>query len=406
MSREYTILIPDMLPAHFKLIGKIMKNYGYNVELLETAGPEIVESGLKSVHNDTCYPALLVVGQFMEALKSGKYDINKTALMITQTGGGCRASNYIYLLRKALKKGGYGHIPVISLNFSGLDKQASFKFTVPMAFQLIYSALLCDLVMLLYNQCKPYEKVSGSSENAQDEAFELCCGLFKKGKMISYGRVQNMYREIINIFEKVGRTGEKKIKVGIVGEIYVKYSPLGNNDLEKFLRISGAETVVPGLLDFFMYCITNSINDRKLYGNKFFKAKIYKIAYSWLLKKQADIIAAIKENGGFEPPASFDKTMEGAIEYISPGVKMGEGWLLTAEMVELINSGAENIVCAQPFGCLPNHIIGKGMIKKIKEKNPRANIVAIDYDPGATKANQENRIKLMISIAKQNLKNT
>ena len=405
MNKEYTILIPDMLPAHFRLIGKIMKNYGYNVELLENAGPEIAEWGLKSVHNDTCYPALLVVGQFLAALKSGKYDIGKTALMITQTGGGCRASNYIYLLKKALKKGGYGHIPVISLNFSGLSRQNSFKFTVPMAFQLIYSVLLCDLAMLLYNQCKPYEKIPGSSEDAQDEAFDLCCGLFKKGKMISYKTVKNTYKSVIDIFGKIERKNEKKIKVGIVGEIYVKYSPLGNNDLEKFLRLSGAETVVPGLLDFFMYCITNSINDRKLYGTKFFKAKIYKIAYKWLLKKQADMIAAIKENGGFEPPASFETTEKRAKEYISPGVKMGEGWLLTAEMIELIHSGAENIVCAQPFGCLPNHIIGKGMIKKIKEKNPKANIVAIDYDPGATKINQENRIKLMLSIAKQNLQN-
>jgi len=399
-KKEYTILIPDMLPSHFKLIGKIMENYGYNVKLLESSGPEIVESGLKSVHNDTCYPALLVIGQFISALESGKYDKDKTALMITQTGGGCRASNYIYLLRKALKKGGYGHIPIISMNFSGLDKKTSFKFTLPMAFQFIYSVLLGDLVMLLYNQCKPYEIIPKSSEKAESEAFEFCRGLFKKGKMVSYKTVKNTYKKVIDIFGKVERTNEKKIKVGIVGEIYVKYSPLGNNDLEKFLRFAGAETVVPGLLDFFMYCVTNSVNDRTLYGNKFFKAKIYKIAYHWLLKKQSDVIAAIKQNGGFEPPASFDKTMEGAKEYISPGVKMGEGWLLTAEMIELIHSGSENIVCAQPFGCLPNHIIGKGMIKKIKEKNPEANIVAIDYDPGATKINQENRIKLMISIAK------
>jgi len=405
MRKDFKILIPDMLPAHFKLIGKIMENYGYDVELLENTGPKIVEWGLKSVHNDTCYPALLVIGQFIEALKSGRYETDKTALMITQTGGGCRASNYIYLLKKALIKNGYGQIPIISLNFSGLDKKSSFKFTIPMAFQLVYSVVLCDLAMLLYNQCKPYEIVRGSSENAREEAFSMCCGLFKKGKMVSYKSVKSMYRDIIEIFGKIERKSEKKIKVGIVGEIYIKYSPFGNNELENFLRLAGAETVVPGLLDFFMYCVTNSVNDRKLYGNKFFKAKIYKIAYGWLLKKQSDVISAIKENSAFEPPANFGETMEKAKEYISPGVKMGEGWLLTAEMIELINSGAENIVCAQPFGCLPNHIIGKGMIKKIKEKNPKANIVAIDYDPGATKINQENRLKLMLAIAEHNFQN-
>ena len=405
MKKDYTVLIPNMLPVHFKLIGKIMQNYGYNVELLETTGKQIADAGLKSVHNDTCYPALLVIGQFIDAIESGKYDKNKIALMITQTGGGCRASNYIYLLRKALEKRGYGYIPVISLNFSGLDKKASFKFTVPMAFQLLYSILFGDLIMLLYNQCKPYEIIKNSSDIAENDAFEICHNLFKKGKMISYKTIKDIYINIINIFNKVERRNEVKIKVGVVGEIYVKYSPLGNNNLEEFLRSAGAEVVVPGLLDFCMYCVTNSIVDRKLYGNKFIKANAYNFAYKWLLKKQSDFISVIKENSGFTPPVRFDVTMEKAKEYISHGVKMGEGWLLTAEIIELIHADAGNIVCTQPFGCLPNHIVGKGMMRKIKEKNPEANIVAIDYDPGATKINQENRIKLMISVAKRNLKN-
>jgi len=404
MKKDYTILIPNMLPVHFKLIGKIMQNYGYNVELLETTGNQIADAGLKSVHNDTCYPALLVIGQFIDALESGRYDKNKTALMITQTGGGCRASNYIHLLRKALEKRGYGYIPVISLNFSGLDKKASFKINIPMAFQLFYSILFGDLIMLLYNQCKPYEIIKNDSEKAENEAFEICNNLFKKGKMISYKTVKNTYKKIIDIFNKVERRTEVKIKVGIVGEIYVKYSPLGNNDLEEFLRSVGAEVVVPGLLDFCMYCVTNSVIDRKLYGKRFIKANTYNFVYKWLLKKQSGVISAIKENSGFTPPVRFDVTMDGVKDYISHGVKMGEGWLLTAEMVELIHAGAGNIVCTQPFGCLPNHIIGKGMIRKIKERNPEANIVAIDYDPGATKINQENRIKLMMSVAKRNLK--
>ena len=403
MKKDYTILIPNMLPVHFKLIGKIMNNYGYNVELLETVGRQIADAGLKSVHNDTCYPALLVIGQFIDAIESGKYDKNKIALMITQTGGGCRASNYIHLLRKALDIRGYGYIPVLSLNFSGLDKKASFKITVPMAFQLIYSILFGDLIMLLYNQCKPYEIIQNDSENAQSESFEMCFNLFKKNKLISYKTVKNTYKNIINIFNKIERRKETKIKVGVVGEIYVKYSPLGNNNLEDFLRSVNAEVVIPGLLDFCMYCVVNSIIDRNLYGGKLIKAGMYSIIYKWLLKKQSDVISAINENSGFTPPMKFDMTVARVKDYISHGVKMGEGWLLTAEMVELIHSGAGNIVCTQPFGCLPNHIAGKGMMRKIKEKNPEANIVAIDYDPGATKINQENRIKLMLSVAKRNI---
>ena len=405
MKKDYTILIPNMLPVHFKLIGKIMNNYGYNVELLETSGTHIADTGLKSVHNDTCYPALLVIGQFIDAIESGKYDKSKVALMITQTGGGCRASNYIHLLKKALEKRGYGYIPVISLNFSGLDKKASFKITLPMGFQILYSVLLGDLIMLLYNQCKPYEVVENSSETAENEAFVLCFNLFKKGKVISYKTIKDTCKNIINIFNKIERKTETKIKVGVVGEIYVKYSPLGNNNLENFLRSVGAEVIVPGLLDFCMYCITNSLIDRELYGGHFIKTNIYQFVYKWLLNKQSDVINAIKENSGFNPPVRFDVTMDGVKEYISHGVKMGEGWLLTAEMVELIHAGTENIVCTQPFGCLPNHIVGKGMMRKIKEKNPEANIVAIDYDPGATKINQENRIKLMMSVAKHNMKN-
>jgi predicted nucleotide-binding protein (sugar kinase/HSP70/actin superfamily) len=391
-----------MLPVHFKLIVRIMQNNGYNAELLETGGGKIAEEGLKSVHNDTCYPALLIIGQFIDAIESGRYDKNKIALMITQTGGGCRASNYIALLRKALEKRGYGYIPVISLNFSGLDKKASFKMTLPIGLASIYSILLGDLIMLLYNQCKPYELSPNAADEAREAAFELCFNLLKKGGIIRYGAVKNTYGKIIEIFGGVARRNENRVKVGIVGEIYVKYSPLGNNNLEEFLRSAGAEVVVPGLFDFCMYCTTNSITDHKLYGRKPFRAALFRFAYGWLAKKQSDVIAAIEADGRFNPPARFGETMENAGQYISRGVKMGEGWLLTAEMAELICSGVENIVCAQPFGCLPNHIAGKGMIRKIKEKNPGANIVAIDYDPGASKINQENRIKLMISTAKRN----
>jgi len=265
--------------------------------------------------------------------------------------------------------------------------------------------LLGDLIMLLYNQCKPYEIIENKSDEMQERALKICSDLFKKGAFVSYRKIKETYRIILELFNSIERRKENKTKVGIVGEIYVKYSPLGNNDLENFLRSVGAEVVVPGLLDFGMYCLTNSIIDRQLYGGKFIKANTYSIAYKWALKKQSDVIEMIKEYSSFNPPVSFDMTFEGVKDFISPGVKMGEGWLLTAEMVELIHSGVENIVCTQPFGCLPNHIVGKGMVRKIKEENPNANIVAIDYDPGATKINQENRIKLMLSVAKRNADN-
>ena len=400
MKRDYTILIPDMLPMHFKMIAQILNNYGYNIKLLSTQGPQIADQGLRNVHNDTCYPALLVIGQFIDAIESGEYDIDKTALLITQTGGGCRASNYIYLLRKALKKRGYGHIPVISLNFSGLDKDASLPITIPMATQFVYTVLLGDLIMLLANQCRPYEVVKGETELACERALAECSKIFTKGKVIAYKSVKVVAIKILDIFAEVKREVTDKPKVGIVGEIYVKYSPLGNNNLEDFLLASGAEAVVPGLLDFLLYCVCNTVIDNQLYGMAKLTAPIYRIVYKYLLGQQKDIIKLIKNHkSSFRPNTAFDETYEGVKGYMSHGVKMGEGWLLTAEMIELIHAGVSNIVCTQPFGCMPNHIAGKGMIRKIKERNPSANIVAIDYDPGATQINQENRIKLMLSSA-------
>ncbi|GHV10947.1 2-hydroxyglutaryl-CoA dehydratase [Clostridia bacterium] len=402
MKSTHTILIPNMLPVHFKLIGKVMRNYGYNVKLLTTTGQNITDAGLQSVHNDTCYPALLVIGQFIDAIESGEYNRSKLALMISQTGGGCRASNYIYLLRKALKKRGYGDIPVISLNFTGLDKDSSFPINLPIGIQLLWSVLLGDLIMLLYNQVKPYEVTPGDTEIAENAAFELANSLFHKDKIVRYGAVRSKYSEIIDLFSKVTvDRSETKVKVGVVGEIYVKFSPLGNNNLEKFLLSVGAEVVMPGLLDFCLYCVANTMVDRELYGGNFIKSAVFSAAFGWMVNKQRDMIKAVNASGKFNPPMNFKETLKNVREYISPGVKMGEGWLLTAEMIELIHSGASNIICTQPFGCLPNHIAGKGMMKKIKEMNPGANIVAIDYDPGATKVNQENRIKLMMSVARR-----
>ena len=398
MKKDYTILIPTMLPRHFKIMIGIMKSYGYNAVLLENMGPDVITQGLKYVHNDTCYPAQLVIGQMLDALESDKYDKHKVALMITQTGGGCRASNYIHLLRKALEKAGYGYIPVISLNFSGLEKDSAFKLTVPLVHRLLYAICYGDLMMNLINQTKPYEVNAGDAEALADAWTERLTGEMAEGKVSRKLAKQN-YEKIIEDFAKIPKRGAPKPKVGIVGEIFVKFSPLGNNNLEDFLVSEGAEVVVPGLLDFCLYVVYNGVLDRKLYGRNRKSAPIYAFLIKFLQGYQMDLIKAIEKEGSFNAPMPFEKVPPLTEGIIGMGVKMGEGWLLTAEMIELIHEGAKNIVCTQPFGCLPNHIVGKGMMKPIKERYPDANIVAIDYDSGATKINQENRIKLMLSTA-------
>ena len=402
MKKDYTILIPTMLPMHFELISKILKSYGYKTEVLTNSGAKVKECGLKNVHNDACYPALLVIGQFIDALQSGNYDPNKTALLLTQTGGGCRASNYISLLRKALKRAGFGHVPVISLNFAGLEQNPGFQVPLSMIHRMLYAINYGDLIMLLQNQCRPYERRKGDSENLSKQWIEkLAKEMESEGRLISYKKVKNNYKAIISDFAAIPKVKVEKVKVGIVGEIFVKFSPLGNNNLENFLLSEGAETVMPGLLDFCLYCIYNGIMDAKLYGMGRFKSLFSRYMFHFLIRKQKDVIDLINEEGSFEPPTSFAHTCTLTEGYMGLGAKMGEGWLLTAEMLELIEQGTKNIICTQPFGCLPNHIVGKGMMKLIKEKNPDVNIVAIDYDPGTTAINQENRIKLMLANAKQ-----
>lgn len=396
MKKDYTILVPDMLPIHFKLIIAIYKKFGYKMELLQTSTQNVINEGLKNVHNDTCYPALLVIGQFMDALKSGKYDVNKTALLISQTGGGCRASNYLHLLRKALSSE-FPQVPVLSLNFSGLEKNPAFPMTPGIALRLVYGVLYGDLLMLLYNQCKPYEINKGSTDEL------LARWEHRLGKLLDgnkYLMPKPIYKAILNDFAAIPRTKEQKPKVGIVGEIYVKYSPLANNHLNDFLLSEGCEPNVPGLLDFVLYCASDAVNDAKLYDLKNQKTLIYTIGYDVLYKYQKQQIKAIKEHGVFQPPHDFEHLRKCADKYIHQGVKMGEGWLITAEMAALAETGTKNIICTQPFGCLPNHIVAKGMSRVIKNAYPDANIVAIDYDPGATKVNQENRIKLMLANAK------
>lgn len=401
MKKDYTILIPNMLPTHFKLIMSVLKTYGYKTELLETSGTEIAETGLKYTHNDTCYPAILVIGQFLNALLSGKYDTHKVALIMFQTGGGCRASNYIYLIRKALKKANLGYIPVISLSLAGIEKHPGFTLSPKMLKNMLYATLYGDLMMSLANQIKPYEITKGDADRLTEKWTNILGGELGMKGHTNYRKIKQNYKKIIDDFAKIKVEHKDTVKVGIVGEIFVKYSPLANNGLEKFLLSEGAEPVVPGLYDFLMYCVYNTLNECVLYKKNTAVYPIYKFIYRILCKKKRDVIEIIKKNGIFEAWTPFEEIVALAPDLISTAVKMGEGWLLTAEMLELGKSGCTNIVCTQPFGCLPNHICGKGMMKPIKEKNPNINIVAIDYDAGASRVNQENRLKLMLFNARR-----
>ena len=404
MKQEYTILCPQMAEIHFSLIINVFRNCGYNMVLLKNDGPNVVHEGLKYVHNDTCYPALLVIGQFMDALKSGKYDLDRTALIITQTGGGCRASNYIHLLRKALRRAGMENIPVVSLNLSGLESNPGFSLTLPMLRRLIAGLVYGDLLMLLDNQVKPYELKKGESAALVQKWITELTAQFNRDEGYSLKQQKGNLEKIAAEFAAIPVHRVPKVRVGIVGEIFVKYSPLGNNQLEQFLAEQDCEVNVPGLLNFMLFKVDNRMEDIKLYGGNPVKFRVVKAMMDYLVKMQELLIAAVKTQPCFEAPMNYAHTKALVKDVIGYGNKMGEGWLLTAEMLELVECGFENIVCTQPFGCLPNPICGKGMIRRIKEIDDRANIVPIDYDPSATRVNQENRIKLMLAVARESLK--
>ncbi len=399
MKREYTLLMPQMLPVTFTMLKKVFELDGYKIDMLETTHRGIVDTGLKYVHNDTCYPALLVIGQLIEAVNSGKYDKHKVGLLITQTGGGCRASNYIHLLRKALDKAGLAYIPVVSVNLSGLEKNPGFSIPLGTLRRLATAMIYGDLLVWLKNQCLPYEVTKGTTDKLTIHWTDRLVSMFGEGRGMSKKDMRGIMTQIAADYAKVERQGTQKTRVGIVGEIYVKFSPLGNNGLEEFLIGEGCEPVVPGLTDFMIFKINNRVVDVDLYKGYKLKKLLAGIFQKYIEDLQDIMIEAVKTQPSFRPMGRFADLQRLIKGYLGYGNKMGEGWLLTAEMLELIHTGAKNIVCAQPFGCLPNHVVGKGMIRRLKDDYPDSNIVAIDYDPGATKINQENRIKLMIANA-------
>ncbi|MEY8332592.1 acyl-CoA dehydratase activase-related protein [Lachnospiraceae bacterium 47-T17] len=405
MREDYTILCPQMSPIHFDLLLPAFRSAGYNLVIPEVSAQEAVNSGLRYVNNDACYPSLIVVGQLMHAIESGSYDLDKTAVIISQTGGGCRASNYIGFYRRALEKAGYPQIPVISINMVGLEKNPGFTFTPKLLQRGLYAAVFGDIFMRCVYATRPYEKVKGSANKLHRKWKRRVTQFVSGEKMLSHRKFNWMCRQIIKEFDELPRTDVKKPRVGIVGEILVKFHPEANNHLADLLEAEGAEAVVPDLLDFLLYC---------LYNNKFKAEELgmsKKAAHTSLLGiKALEFLrsaarSAFEKSVHFDPPARIEELAKYAAPIVSIGNQTGEGWFLTGEMMELIHTGAKNIVCTQPFACLPNHIVGKGVIKKIRHRYPEANIVAIDYDPGASEVNQLNRIKLMLSTAQKNLNN-
>ena len=400
--RDYKILIPQMAPIHFELIETAVRSCGYNVELLRNCTDHTVETGLKYVNNDACYPSILVTGQMIEALESGKYDLNKTALIMSQTGGGCRATNYIGFIRKALKDAGFADIPVISFNVVGMEKMPGFKITPKLVEKLLKVVVYGDLLQKMLTKNRAYEVHKGETQKLYDTWMEKCKKLLEHSSIAEFK--QSIY-DMVEDFEKIELdTSVEKPKVGIVGEVLIKYHPFGNNFVADKLEQEGAEVVLPDFMGFVKFMATHKITFNTLIKTDKFKAKIFKLAIKLIdILEKDERIALANSKKGYLQPCDIWELETKVKDILSIGNQTGEGWFLTAEMIEYIEHGIPNIVCVQPFACLPNHVVGKGVIKTIRDQFPYANIAAIDYDPGASEANQTNRIKLLMAVAKDNL---
>ncbi len=402
MKKDYTVLAPQMSPIHFDLLAPAFKCMGINIEILPDATKETIDVGLKYVNNDACYPSLIVVGQMMSAITSGKYDVNKLAVIMSQTGGGCRATNYVGFIRRALSKAGYGQIPVIALSAQGFEKNSGFKISYKVVKRAMQALIYGDVFMRCLYRTRPYEKEKGSA-NALHEKWKKVCleSLTKTGSNAVF---KKNIQGIVHDFDTLPLLDIKKPRVGIVGEILVKFLPSANNHLVDLLEAEGAEAVMPDLLDFFMYCFYNNNYNYEFLGKTKKGAIVSNTVIKVLESFRKPARDALEKSERFEAPAHIEKLAAYARPIVSIGNQNGEGWFLTGEMIELIKSGAPNIVCAQPFACLPNHIVGKGDIKHLRVAYPEANIVAVDYDPGASEVNQVNRIKLMLAAANKNMK--
>lgn len=402
MKKDYTLLCPQMSPIHFDLVEPAVRSFGYQIEVLQNTTRSAVDTGLKYVNNDACYPSLIVIGQVMEALLSGKYDLDHVAVLMSQTGGGCRASNYIGFIRRALEKAGMGQIPVISVNANGMETNPGFSITLPLLTKAMQAVVYGDIFMRVLYATRPYEAIPGSANSLHETWKQRCIkSLSKKSPaMMEFGR---NIRGIIRDFDQLPRLDIKKPKVGIVGEILVKFSPLANNHIVDLLESEGAEAVMPDLMDFLLYCFYNNNFKAEQLGGSKFSAAICNMGISLLEYFRKTARKELLRSRHFTAPSPISSLADMAKEYVSLGNQTGEGWFLTGEMLELIHSGTNNIICTQPFGCLPNHIVGKGVIKELRKSYPESNVIAVDYDPGASEVNQLNRIKLMLSTAQKNL---
>ena len=402
MKKDYTILMPQMAPIHFELLEAAVQQSGYKVKLLKECTPHTVETGLKYVNNDACYPSILVTGQMIEALQSGEYDLNKTALIMSQTGGGCRATNYIGFIRKALKDAGFANVPVISFNIVGMEKMPGFKITIPLMERLLKTVVYGDLLQKMLTKNRAYEKNKGETEKLYNEWMEKCKKLLQKSSNKEFK--QSIY-DIVNDFEKIELdTSVEKPKVGIVGEVLIKYHPFGNNFAANLLEQEGAEVILPDFMGFVKFMATHKITFNNLLNTNKTSSKIMKAAIKLIDILEKDVrIALANSKKNYLPPCDIWHLEQKVKDVLSIGNQTGEGWFLTAEMIEYIENDIPNILCVQPFACLPNHVVGKGVIKTIRNMYPEANISPVDYDPGASEANQANRIKLLMTVAKDNL---
>ena len=398
MKEEYTILAPQMSPIHFGLLKDAFSAEGYKLEILEET-KEALNAGLQFVNNDACYPSILVIGELISALKSGKYDIHKTAVMISQTGGSCRATNYVGFLKKALRDSGFANVPVLSLNSKGYEAQEGFKITWKLAHKTLIAVSYGDILMKLLYHIRPYEKIKGMTNKVYEKWYEAVRENIRNGKLLQFRKNLN---NIVKEFSEIAVTTEKKVKVGVVGEILVKFSPFANNHLVDFIESEGGEARTSSLMSFINYCIYSEEFLQERFHGKFASLGT-KAALAVTGFYTGFVNRALRKCKRFREEDFIGNIAEKTSKYISIGHQSGEGWFLLGEMIELIEHGVPNIVCVQPFGCLPNHITGKGMIKRLKEEYSHSNIVSIDYDPAYSEVNQINRIKLMLSVAKKNL---
>ncbi len=401
-EKGYTIIAPQMSPIHFNILAPAFRKHGYNLVVLDNDNRTAINTGLQYVNNDACYPSITVVGQIMEAIMSGRYDTNRLAVIMTQTGGCCRASNYVGFIRRALDKVEMSHIPVISLNANGMEKNSGFKISISLLKDAVSAIIYGDLIMRCLYRTRPYEKEVGSANELRKKWTDICIDALTNKKS-QYGH-KDVCRGIVSDFDALPLDESiKKPRVGIVGEILVKYMPLANNNLVELLEREGAEAVVPDMIDFFGYSLHGNLYKKRFLGGSSMSAFVSNIGMKAIAFIRKPAIEALKASKRFEPPVDMAVIAENTKPFLSLGNMYGEGWFLAGEMIELLDGGTPNIVCIQPFACLPNHVVGKGVIKALKKAYPQANIAAVDYDPGASEVNQLNRIKLMLSAAQKAL---